>query len=179
MANRWVCLDDKELDALQALLRIALAYTSESEKNWVSSYGEGKAHKLYNKLKDSQKRIKISSAKGKGAELQKWVCQRISKLIDIPYAQSDDDCLIHSREMGLSGVDVVLRGRAKRRFPFAIECKNTNELSLVSAIKQAKDNQGSDDYWMLVFRHKAFQDTVAIISWEVFESIWKGEIVDE
>ena len=66
--------------------------------------------RLIKKLKNAQKTIKVSSRKGKGRGLQYWVCERIAGMFGINFVQSDDTCLVHSREMGQHGTDIVLRG---------------------------------------------------------------------
>jgi hypothetical protein len=118
--------------------------------------------------------IKIASRKGKGRELQKWVCERISELIRIPYNQQDDACLIHSREMGQAGCDIILRGEALKKFPFAIECKSSESLSLTEAIQQAQANQGKIWTWLVIHKRKAFKEPIVIMEWQTFEDLFKG-----
>jgi hypothetical protein len=167
MANRWVCLTDQEINSI---------------KDFVGSMGAKGDHPALSnalkKMEKSQKRIAISSAKDKGRMLQKWVCEKISKLTGIPYNQQDDNCLIHGREMGQAGVDVVLRGKARRMFPFDIECKSTEQLSLISTIHQAQQNTAEDRHWMIVHKCKALPIPIAIMSWETFEAIWNGDLAD-
>jgi hypothetical protein len=86
----------------------------------------------------AKKRIKTSSAKAKGRNLQKWTCQKISELLGIPWGKDE---LIASREMGQSGTDVRLVEEAQERFPFSVECKYQETWSVPSWIKQAKKNQ--------------------------------------
>jgi hypothetical protein len=131
------------------------------------------------KLQKSQKRITVSSAKGKGRELQKWVCEKISNLIGIPYNQQDDDCEIHSREMGQSGVDVVLRGKARKLFPFDVECKSTEGLSLTATIRQAQDNEAPGRRWLIVHRCKVLRDPVVMLSWDSFARLFQGKRFDD
>jgi len=128
-------------------------------------------------LEKTGKKIKVSSAKGKGRNLQKWVCERISELTGIPYDQSDDYCLIHSREMGQSGLDVILRGEAKEKFPFSCECKATETFSLVAAIKQVKEAQLPDTDWLVIHRQKAVPETVVVCSWNTFEGLLRKKDV--
>ena len=84
--------------------------------------------------------IKPRSRKNKGARLQKKIAEYISKVVGIPV---EKDGSIESRPMGLSGRDVILRGRAKELFIFhGIECKNTEKISIWSAIAQAEEHGG-------------------------------------
>lgn len=157
MANRWVCLSDKDISLLCDSI--------------VSIYGRYSTKALVAKLKKSQKRIAIASAKGKARSLQQWVCRRISGITGIPYNQQDDQCKIHSREMGQSGVDIILRDEAIELFPFSIECKNSESFSLNQFMSQAISNQADGTDWMIVYRAKRLTEPVVIIGWDAFERI--------
>lgn len=161
MANRWICLSDREISALYSC-GAALIGNYERRDILISAL---------NKLHRSQKRIQISSAKGKGRSLQQNICKRISELIKIEYNQQDDQCLIHSREMGQSGVDIILRGEAQKRFPFSIECKSTETISLPSWIRQAQSNAQGENNWMVVFKSKQFSEPILIMEWKGFENM--------
>ena len=57
------------------------------ESNWIkiaiqNYYGVNSvpAKKIVGKLERSEKKIKTSSAKGKGRNLQYWVCERIARM---------------------------------------------------------------------------------------------------
>jgi len=123
--------------------------------------------KIVKKLEKCLNPIKISSRKQKGRNLQKWVCEQIAKLFNIEYDQQDDNCPIHSREMGQSGVDVIIRGELQQRFPFAIECKSSEQLNLPQTIKQTKKN-AKGKYWIIVHKRKAFKKPVVIMDWDCF-----------
>jgi hypothetical protein len=124
--------------------------------------------------KMEHKKIKVSSAKGKGRNLQYWVCERIADITGIPWVQSDDNCEIHSREMGQAGVDVVLRGKAAEKFPFSIECKSSEQLNLVDTVNQASKNNLPGRNWLIVHKRKAIPNPIVILSWEAFEWIWRS-----
>jgi len=117
--------------------------------------------------------MKPVSCKAKGRTLQQWVCKQISSKFKVPYQQDDDQCLIHSREMGQSGVDVILRGDLYKKFPFDIECKNTERLNLWETIKQAKANAKPDRNWMIVAK-KNRVEPIVVISWDAFINLIKG-----
>ena len=159
MSNKWVCLSDSDRDYIKSLLT-----------------DDRKSKALSKKLEDADKHITVQSAKGKGRELQKWVCRKISGLTDIPFDNKDDNCMIHSREMGQSGVDIILRGEALQKFPFSVECKSTESLNLREFVQQAKNNQKDGTDWMVVVRTKSISDVVVIMSWGSFEKLYKGEI---
>ena len=115
--------------------------------------------------------IKIRSAKDKGMRLQKWVCQKIAKILGIEYNSQDDQCLIHSRTCGLSGVDIILRGEAIKRFPYSIECKSSEKLNLLGTIRQAKSNQVDGTDWLIVYKRKAFKKPIVIMDWDAFQNL--------
>jgi hypothetical protein len=123
--------------------------------------------------KMEHKKITIASAKGKGRNLQHWVCKRISKMIGIPTSQGDDS-LIKSREMGQAGTDVILREEAQKLFPFSIECKNSEQLSIVDTINQVKANKKENTYWLIVHKRKALSNPIVILDWDTFEWIWQS-----
>lgn len=163
MASKWIVFDDKE----RALIQKCLASEElADDKNMLK--------KIENKLAAADKRITTASAKGKGRDLQQWVCRKISDLIGIEFNNQSDDSLIRSREMGQAGVDVILRGEAKQKFPFGIECKNTESINFRSFVEQAKkyDKEGR---WLLIIRTKSLPDTTVTMSWETFEKLFKGE----
>jgi len=55
--------------------------------------------------------------------------------------------------MGESGIDIKLSEIARRTFPYAIECKNQESLSIWSAIKQCEDNAHIEKLTpMLIFK---------------------------
>ena len=130
---------------------------------------------LLKKLQRVLKPIKHSSAKAKGRNLQKWVCGKISEIIDIPYDQQDDQCLIHSREMGQAGVDIILRGEALERFPFSIECKNTEGFSIGPTITQIENNLILGTDWIIVHKKKMYKQPLVMMYWETFQKLFEGE----
>lgn len=128
---------------------------------------------LVKRIERSMKSIKPSSAKGKGRDFQYWVCQRIAEMYGVPFIQSDDNCLIHSREMGLNNVDVILRDWLYKNFTFDIECKAQENLSIPDWIEQAKSNKKLDRDWLLVVKKQSIGEPFVVMSWDCFERIWK------
>ena len=108
--------------------------------------------------------MKTASAKAKGRRLQDWTCQQISKLLKIPWGRDEH---IAPREMGQSGTDVRLVGRAKRMFPFSVECKYQEKWKVHEWIKQAKENKEKKTDWLLVCR-KNRMDAVIIMDAKAF-----------
>ena len=75
--------------------------------------------------------------------------------------------------MGQQGVDIILRGQAQEQFPFAIECKSTESMSMTSYIKQAQANERPGADWLVVYRSKVLSSPVAIMAWDTLEKLWR------
>lgn len=107
----------------------------------------------------AKKRITVAAAKAKGRNLQNEICQRVSKITGVPWGKDQD---IEGRPMGQSGVDVILRGRAKQLFDFQIECKNQEKWSILAWIKQAQSNTKDGETWLLFFKRNHTKTFVAM-----------------
>ena len=114
--------------------------------------------------------IKIRSAKNKGMRFQKWVCEKIAKLFNVTFNNQDEQCEIHSRECGLSGTDIVLRGEIYKKFPFDIETKNTESFNVYKAIAQAQVNTAPGRHWLL-FHKKNRSLPIVILDADLFFKI--------
>ena len=135
---------------------------------------EKECKRLIKKFENAEKKIKVSSAKGKGRGLQYWVCDRIAEMFGIEFVQSDDDCLIQSRPMGQHSVDIILRGELKKKFPFSIECKSQEKLALPEWIRQARENVLPNTYWMLIFKkHTLGSKPIVCMDFETFLEFYK------
>lgn len=130
--------------------------------------------KLFRKLARYNTPIKPASAKSKGRNFQKWVCQKLADLLGVNYEQGNDDCPIHSREMGVNGTDIAIRGELRKVFPFDVECKASETLSIPAWIEQAKANTAEGREMMLVFKKQSLNDVYVLMSWDSFENLWKG-----
>jgi len=114
-----------------------------------------------------KKTISMASRKSKARELQKYVAEKISNITDIPWGKEQ---LIASREMGQAGTDIRLIGEARKKFPFAVECKRTEKLNLHGAIKQAKDNVVNDlPDWLVISRRSGEKAIVSMDADKFFE----------
>lgn len=90
--------------------------------------------------------MKVSSAKAKGRRHQQYVAKR---LVETGHGLEPDD--IRSASMGAPGEDILFSPAARRQFPFSIECKNVEKLSIWSAIDQARANCNEENTPMVVF----------------------------
>lgn len=132
------------------------------------------AEKLIKKFERAEKKIKTSSAKGKGRSLQYWVCERIAEMFGIKFVQSDDTCLIQSRPMGQHGTDIVLRGELYNKFPYDIECKAQESLSIPDWVRQARANTKEGRKWLVVFKKQTIGgEPLALMDWSTFEELFK------
>lgn len=133
------------------------------------------SEKIIGKLKRAEKKIKTSSAKGKGRNLQYWVCERIAEMFGIKFVQSDDTCLVHSREMGQHGTDICLRGELYNKFPFDIECKAQESLSIPDWVRQARANTKKGRKWLVVFKKQIIGgEPLVLMDWSTFEELNKN-----
>lgn len=128
------------------------------------------------KLKSIKKSESITtrSAKNKGAKFQNWVAEQISNITGIKWGKDE---LISPRQMGSSGTDVALIGKARELMPYAIECKNNKSFSIPAWVEQAKSNQSEGLDWLL-FITKNDYDKLAIMDAEVFFKLCK-KILDK
>lgn len=76
--------------------------------------------------------ISVQSAKAKGRKLQKDVASFILNLF--PDLEPDD---ARSCPMGSGGEDIQLSPAARRRFPYAVECKARAKVALYADFDQA------------------------------------------
>lgn len=77
--------------------------------------------------------MKTSSRKAKGRSLQDWVKRNLIKYLDL------NPSTVHTAIMGQSGADVWLETSVKNKFPFSIECKNTERFKTIyDIIDQAR-----------------------------------------
>ena len=76
--------------------------------------------------------MRPQSAKSKGRRFQQRVCRMI--LAAFPDLEPDD---VRSTSMGAGGEDILLSPAAQVKFPYTVECKNCEQLSIGTAFRQA------------------------------------------
>lgn len=150
MASKWVNLTDAE----QEMILAELPNTP-----------------LAKKVDRIKKGITRRSAKQKGMHFQVVVCEWIAKLIGIPFLRGRDESLISARSSGCNGTDVILRGDAKKRFPFAVEVKCQEKLALVDAVLQSMGNKEEGVDWLIVHRQKALPCDIIIMDKDAFGAL--------
>ena len=82
--------------------------------------------------------MKPRSAKNKGKRLQNTVRDLILEKFNSKLEPDD----VRSITMGDAGEDILLSPAARRLFPFSVECKAQESLSIWSALQQAESNAG-------------------------------------
>jgi hypothetical protein len=101
--------------------------------------------------------MRTSSAKAKGRRLQDETKNAILKAF--PDLEPDDvKCAI----MGESGTDIKLSPAARKKFPYAVECKNVEKLNIWSALEQANENTPENQTSLLIFKRNRSDTFVAL-----------------
>ena len=103
--------------------------------------------------------MNTQSAKAKGRRLQQWVRDKL-----ISKGLKEDD--VQSRSMGAGGEDIMLSSDARLMFPYSIECKNQERVSIWKAYEQAQSNCGK--YQALLIIKKNDSKPLAILDAEYF-----------
>ena len=101
-----------------------------------------------------------ASRKQKGREHQKQIADDIRKAFNLP----PEDVV--SRPMGSPGIDVMLSVRARSVFPFGIECKRSESLSIPAWWKQCATN--ADNLKPLLVYRRNHEPAMAVLRWDDF-----------
>lgn len=101
-----------------------------------------------------------ATRKAKGREFQKYVAECLQESLGLP----PEDVV--SRPMGSPGLDIMMSADAREKFPFGIECKRTEKLSIPAWWAQCYANAEEEDLKpMLVFRRNR-EPALAVMSFE-------------
>jgi len=120
--------------------------------------------------------ISTKSAKAKARNLQRWVAGKVSALLNIPWGK---DCDIEPRPMGQSGVDLILHGKAKKNFPWSVECKRCEKWAIPTWVRQAKKNEIEGTSWLLVCKRSMEKPIVILDAEAFFEILHRSDISDK
>ena len=104
--------------------------------------------------------MKPRSAKNKGKRLQNTVRDLILEKFNSKLEPDD----VRSITMGDAGEDILLSPAARRLFPFSVECKAQESLSIWSALEQAESNAGKH-IPLLVFKRNRSK-TYAVLEFD-------------
>ena len=95
--------------------------------------------------------MKTRSRKNKGKRLQNKIRDLILETFKDELEQDD----VRSITMGDSGEDILLSPVARKLFPFSVECKNQERLSIWEALIQAEDNSGKHAPLLIFKRNRS------------------------
>lgn len=118
--------------------------------------------------------MKTHSAKAKGRRLQQWVRDQILKYTDGILTEYD----VRSTSMGAGGMDVKLSAKARKVFPFSVECKNTERLNVWKAYEQATFNSRGLTP-LAVIKKNHTQPLVVVDAKTFFKILFEGKDNDE
>ena len=124
--------------------------------------------KIGTKWIQSNGKMKTSSAKAKGRNLQKKVRELL-----IEYLKIDPED-IESRSMGAGGEDLIMAKAARNLFPYSIECKNQEKVNVWESYSQAVEN--SKDYEPVVVIKRNNHKPLVVVDAEYFVGLHKGDI---
>jgi hypothetical protein len=94
--------------------------------------------------------------------LQQWLRDQIRQVFSLPEAD------VTSRSMGASGTDVLLSPAAGVLFPFAIECKAQESVSIWEAWRQTKSNVSEQLPFPLLVIKRNNEEPLAVLDAELF-----------
>lgn len=114
--------------------------------------------------------MRTQSAKAKGRRLQQMVRDAI---LDLLIHLSPDD--VRSTGMGQGGVDVQLSQQAKKDFPYSVECKNKERISIWNELKQTTENLEPDTEPLLIIK-KNRTPAYAVITFDHFMELLRGKV---
>lgn len=89
----------------------------------------------------------VASRKAKGRALQ----NKVRDIILEKYQNLEEDD-VRSAPMGVNGTDIQLSPKAKKMFPYSVECKNTEKLNIYKAWEQATSNVDKNTKPLLVIK---------------------------
>lgn len=104
--------------------------------------------------------MKPRSAKNKGKRLQNKVRDLILEKFNSKLEQDD----VRSITMGDSGEDILLSPAARKLFPFSVECKAQERLSIWEALEQAESNSGNHTPLLIFKRNRS--KTYAVLEFD-------------
>lgn len=111
--------------------------------------------------------MKTSSCKQKGRKFQQQI--RDSILETFPELEPDD---VRSTPMGCIGSDLMLSPKAKKLFPYDVECKNQEKFSIWSTIQQSR-GRVNDGRYAIFFKRNRFEPHVVLKLKDFLEIIKK------
>ena len=119
--------------------------------------------------------MKTSSAKKKGKRLQNTV----RNLLVEKYSEILESGDFKSTTMGESGIDVQLSPAARKLFPWGIECKNQEAISIWKCLKQAEIAADDEDLKPLLVFKRNKSKIYAVLELQDFLDLLDGKELDD
>lgn len=113
--------------------------------------------------------MSTKSAKAKGRRLQQLVRDRILKAF--PKLELDTD--VRSAIMGETGEDIKLSSKARKLFPYSVECKSLKRVAIYNYYDQAITNT-PDGASPLVVVKQDRRKPLAVLDFETFMEMIDG-----
>ena len=110
--------------------------------------------------------MKTAARKAKGRRLQQWFRDLLIETLEV----DPDD--VRSVSMGAGGEDILMSKAARDRFPFSVECKNSERLNLWAAWDQANQNKGIYSPLLVVKRNGS--QPLIVIEADIFMELVKN-----
>lgn len=99
--------------------------------------------------------MKTKSCKAKGRVLQNMVRDRLMQILEL--SKSEIRCAI----MGETGKDIIFTNPVK--YPYFIECKNRQSVSVYKEFQSAKDRAGKELVPILVIKKNGIKNPLAVV----------------
>lgn len=124
--------------------------------------------------KTQRKKVSRSTIRGKMRALQNWTAKQISRITGHEWGR---DTLIVPRVSSQKGEDIYLHPDVRQRFPFSVECKNTEKMpkSLLDWTEQAarqtetvKAETGNNNIFWLVIAKSNDNRPLAVVDAATF-----------
>ena len=115
--------------------------------------------------------MKSRSAKNKGKRLQNTV----RNLLVEKYSKVLEPGDFKSTTMGESGIDVPLSPAARKLFPWGIECKNQEAISIWKCLKQAETAADDEDLKPILVFKRNKSKTYAVLELQDFLDLLDGK----
>lgn len=112
-----------------------------------------------------------SYSKAKGREFQNQVREAVREALGDAIHPDD----VTSAVMGESGVDIKLSPLARELFPFSLECKRVEKLSLFKAYQQSVDNHYEGTVPCVVWKRNR-TETLICMSLDDFLEFYKEKL---
>ena len=103
-----------------------------------------------------------ASAKGKARIHQQAIAKDIREALNLSPVD------VVSVPMGSPGIDIMLSESARGKFPYAVECKRTEKLSIPVWWKQCEQNASKEGLKPLLVYRRSREEAMVVMRWSDF-----------